>query len=151
MTLLAGLHLREKYLFSGFKNRGTAENTGIGDQRSASATDLATIAHANITYPCQTSITMSEQHTSAAPATPPDTDPRLADAHRKLCSVRDELLLFAGIAARPSVQPQVPICRSTLAYCLDHLAQRVEAAVKLLEQATQATPTPPHDQTTPHA
>jgi len=52
------------------------------------------------------------------------------DAYETLCLVRDELRLFASIAARRSKgNPDVVIGRNRLAYCFDYLAQRVEGAV----------------------
>jgi hypothetical protein len=76
-------------------------------------------------------------HDSSAPdsALSPVFHAEPAEVYASLCSVRDELRLFASIAARPPAHnPEAPICRSTLAYCLDHLAQRVENVVSLLDE-----------------
>ncbi|WP_425488834.1 XAC0095 family protein [Dyella caseinilytica] len=59
------------------------------------------------------------------------------EAYAGLCSVRDELRLFAAVAARQAARnPEVLICRNTLAHCFDHLAQRVDSAVALLANNT---------------
>jgi|GEM_PF-3421968 len=52
------------------------------------------------------------------------------DAYASLCSVRDELRLFAAVSARQAERnPEVLICRNTLAHCFEHLAQRVDSVV----------------------
>jgi hypothetical protein len=60
-----------------------------------------------------------------------------ADAYKNLCVVRDELRLFAAVAARRAAhRPEVLMCRSTLAYCFDHLAQRMDDIVSVLNEAS---------------
>ncbi|QAU22783.1 hypothetical protein EO087_01285 [Dyella sp. M7H15-1] len=56
-----------------------------------------------------------------------------AGAFQDLCVVRDELRLFAAVTARRATHdPEVLICRNTLAHCFDHLAQRVDDIVRVL-------------------
>jgi hypothetical protein len=58
-------------------------------------------------------------------------------AYKDLCIVRDELRLFAAIAARRAARrPKMVIYRNTLAHCFDHLAQSVEKIVHLLDEAS---------------
>ncbi|GAB2577790.1 hypothetical protein ISP15_01205 [Dyella jejuensis] len=44
-----------------------------------------------------------------------------------LCGLRDELLLLAACAARRATrEPELVVCRNTLAHCFEHLAQRLD-------------------------
>ena len=75
------------------------------------------------------------------------------DAVKSLCVVRDELRLFAEVTARHAAQrPEVLMCRSTLAHCFEHLAQRVEDIVNALSAGTahQTGTVPPQSSALKH-
>lgn len=56
-------------------------------------------------------------------------------AFRDLCVVRDELRLFAAMAAqRAGRHPEMMVYRNTLAHCFEHLAQQVERIVRVLNE-----------------
>jgi hypothetical protein len=59
-------------------------------------------------------------------------------AYKDLCIVRDELRLFAAVAARRAARnPEMLVYRNTLAHCFDHLAQRVDDIVHLLDETSE--------------
>jgi hypothetical protein len=58
-------------------------------------------------------------------------------AYKDLCNVRDELRLFAAVATRRATRnPEMLVCRNTLAHCFEHLAQRVDVIVGQLNETS---------------
>jgi hypothetical protein len=89
------------------------------------------------------------------PFTPPPPRPLTryaltAEAYESLCSVRDELLLFAARAGRRATrEPDILVHRNTLAHCFEHLAKRVDSLLVILSDTSDhptngAGASPPH-------
>lgn len=58
-----------------------------------------------------------------------------AKVFHDLCVVRDELRLFAAMAAqRANRYPEMMVYRNTLAHCFEHLAKQVEVVVRVLDE-----------------
>lgn len=80
-----------------------------------------------------------------------DPDPSIyytlsAESYAKLCSVRDELLLFATCAERRHARDrEMLVCRNTLAHCFEHLAKQVDEVVCLLRDGASAPGNHPLD------
>jgi hypothetical protein len=85
------------------------------------------------TLPCQSDTTMTKKPAGSAQMPPPDSYVLTEEAYTSLCSVRDELRLFAAVATRQAqLSPEVVIRRNMLAHCFDHLAQRMERVMDVL-------------------
>jgi hypothetical protein len=68
--------------------------------------------------------------------------PLPAKSYKDLCVVRDELRLFAALSARRSrYSTEMLVCRNTLGHCFEHLAQRMDDILNLLNQSVEDSAT----------
>jgi hypothetical protein len=133
MTLLPALQLRENQFFTCI---AIIKRTRLGwsaHKQTRSTAERQDQAFHELSLLFQNDTIMTHKPAAAGQAPRPDHYVLSREAYADLCSVRDELRLFAAVTARQAERnPEVLVCRNTLAHCFDHLAQRVDSVVNPL-------------------